>query len=140
MGDVCLMCNLCPCLSQLTPYQRDDHPGRGGHHGGGRGGHEGPGRGGGHQGDGSHRQELREDMTDVHHARDELREADTDKERKEAREKLQDAQGELKKDWGPGMPKHAGEGHRGGGGGGGGGRRDDDDDGERKGHGRKDND
>jgi hypothetical protein len=76
-------------------------------------------------------------MTDVHHARDELRDADNEKERKEAREKLQNAEQELKKDWGPGMPKHAGEGHHGRE------RRDDDDDHERRGHGgreRRDND
>lgn len=39
-------------------------------------------------------------MTEVHKARDQLREADTEKERREARQDLKEAQQELNKDWG----------------------------------------
>ena len=95
-------------------------------------------------------------MTQIHHNRDALRRAENPEERKKAREELRDSEQELKKDWGPGMPKHAGEprgerregerrdgddheGRRGHGGGGE--RRDDDGDHEgRRGHERRDND
>lgn len=43
-----------------------------------------------------------------------MREADTPEEKEKARRELEQSQKELKKDWGPDMPKDAGEGHRGG--------------------------
>ncbi len=113
---------------------------RGGHEGGGRGkqtsgqerasvrdymltlssgGREGGGQGEHHgKGDGSHREELRDDLTDIHHDRKKLEEADTPEERKKAQKELNKDEGGLKKDWGKDMPEHAGEAHHGGGGGG----------------------
>lgn len=58
-------------------------------------------------------------MTDVHHDRAALKDADTKQEKEQAQQKLQQDEGTLKKDWGPGEPKGAGEAHHGGGGRGG---------------------
>ena len=48
-----------------------------------------------------------------------MREADTPEEKEKARKQLAESEKELKQDWGPNMPKGAGEAHHGGGGHGG---------------------